>query len=206
MNNELKILLYKKLLERAKKLYQLYRIEEYQSLHFFYRWYGFFLRKWHMCFLGAAFQKFLDYMSDCVSITEAEIEEASLKKISLKGKFDKKIYVEIVGIAENNSQDVKYFKDNVDRYPEISFSSSMILPEKYLFFGCHKLVRDNVLTIEHESGNIVFYKILNSEDFKYAIIDKFIEEITELCEAKSRSNIIEEIGDSREVFHLLQDL
>lgn len=205
MSDELKLFFYKQLIERAKKLKYLYDISEYEKFTFFYGLYIKILRKSYLYFLKSAFKDFLNYISEHLGITESEIEEEKKKKIDSKGKFTSKIYVEIIGVPASNVDDLKYFRDNLDRYPEILFHSQVKSDTEinYFYFACHKLARDKVLDIDGQAGNIILYKILDANSFKYAVLEKFIEEVTELRDAKSRMNTIEEIADSKEIFEVL---
>lgn len=206
MSNELKLFFYKKLIRQAKKLKYLYDIAEYEKFTFCYGLYIKVLRKLYLYFLKSAFKDFLNCISEHLSILESEVEEEKKRKFDLKGKFTSKIYVEIIGVPAYNFDDLKYFRDNLDRYPEILFHSQATKSDteiNYFYFACHKLARDKVLDIDGQVGNIILYKILDANSFKYAVLEKFIEEVTELCDAKSRMNTIEEIADSKEIFEVL---
>ncbi len=209
MSYELKLFFCKKLIQKAKKLKYLYDISEYEKFTFFYGLYIKILRKSYLYFLKSAFKDFLDYISEPFSILESEVQEEKKRKFDLKGKFTSKIYVEIIGVPDDNFDDLIYFRNNLDRYPEIlscSEGKKDNLEVNYFYFGCHKLARDKVLDIGCQAGNITLYRILDKNAFKYAVLEKFIEEITELCDAKSRINTIEEIADSKEIFEVLLTL
>ena len=49
---------------------------------------------------------------------ESEVEEKK-RKFDLKGKFTSKIYIKIIGVPDDNFDDLIYFRNNLDRYPEI---------------------------------------------------------------------------------------
>ena len=67
-------------------------------------------------------------------------------------------------------------------------------------------MRDNIIGIDSDPGFIVFYKELDRSGYKYAVTEKLIEELTELCEARTKVHSIEEIGDVYDILALLQEL
>ena len=69
----------------------------------------------------------------------------------------------------------------------------------------NKLVRDKIPEIIEEQGKKVNYHILNQEEFIEALKDKLIEEAKELKEAKTTEEIVEELVDVLEVYHIFME-
>lgn len=67
-------------------------------------------------------------------------------------------------------------------------------------YAFNKLVRSFVLDKEEKKNKtIISYKILNEDEYKKELINKFHEEALEVIEAKDKSELIAEIGDCYEV-------
>lgn len=71
----------------------------------------------------------------------------------------------------------------------------------------NKLVRDKIPEIIEEQGKKVNYHILEQEEFIESLKDKLIEETKELKEAKTTSDIVEELADVIDVYaHFLEEI
>lgn len=62
-----------------------------------------------------------------------------------------------------------------------------------------KLVRDGIPEIIKSQGRIAFYHVAGSAEFIRALKAKLIEEASELKEAKTRKDILEELVDVTQV-------
>jgi predicted house-cleaning noncanonical NTP pyrophosphatase (MazG superfamily) len=63
----------------------------------------------------------------------------------------------------------------------------------------NKLVRDNIPEIITKSGKTPKVRILNNHDYKWALLEKLIEESTEAVNASNRNELVKELGDIFEV-------
>ena len=68
----------------------------------------------------------------------------------------------------------------------------------------NKLVRDKIPEIIAQQGKQVTFSTLKFDEFKQALKDKFIEEATELVNAETLEQIIEEMADIYEVLNAMQ--
>ena len=62
-----------------------------------------------------------------------------------------------------------------------------------------KLVRDGVPSIIRSAGRIAHVRALDTEDFRAALGDKLVEEVTELRAARDADAVFEEAVDVLEV-------
>lgn len=62
-----------------------------------------------------------------------------------------------------------------------------------------KLVRDKIPEIIRENGEVPVTKELKGEQYKQALMDKLLEEASEVVEAGIHEELIKEIGDVQEV-------
>ncbi len=62
-----------------------------------------------------------------------------------------------------------------------------------------KLVRDRIPEIIAEEGKRVSFRALSDDELEIALVDKFVEEVTELANARSLGEVVEEIADVIEV-------
>lgn len=60
----------------------------------------------------------LDYIKDTLKITDSELEELKKQKKEKNGGFDKRMYIEDVGV-EDDCKWLQYYLDNPDKYPEV---------------------------------------------------------------------------------------
>lgn len=60
----------------------------------------------------------LDYIKDTLKITNSELEELKKQKKEKNGGFDKRMYIEDVGV-EDDCKWLQYYLDNPDKYPEV---------------------------------------------------------------------------------------
>ena len=67
----------------------------------------------------------------------------------------------------------------------------------------NKLVRDNIPKIISDDGKKANTRILNTEEFSEALYEKLIEEATELKQASTKQDIVEELADVYEVIEEL---
>lgn len=69
-------------------------------------------------------------------------------------------------------------------------------------YAFNKLVRSFTLDKEEKQNKtIISYKILNEEEYKKELINKFHEEALEVIDSRDKKELIEEIGDCYEVIH-----
>jgi 8-oxo-dGTP pyrophosphatase MutT (NUDIX family)/predicted house-cleaning noncanonical NTP pyrophosphatase (MazG superfamily) len=67
-------------------------------------------------------------------------------------------------------------------------------------YAFNKLVRSFILDKEEKQNKMInSYKILNEEEYKKELINKFHEEALEVVDARDKNELIEEIGDCYEV-------
>jgi predicted house-cleaning noncanonical NTP pyrophosphatase (MazG superfamily) len=71
---------------------------------------------------------------------------------------------------------------------------------KFLF---NKLIRDKLLLVIQNKGVEVEHRVLDSDEYISALKDKLLEEVKELCTAKSKLELKEEIADVLEVIYSL---
>lgn len=67
----------------------------------------------------------------------------------------------------------------------------------------NKLVRDNIPKIISDDGKKANTRILNTEEFRIALYEKLIEEATELKQASTKQDVVEELADIYEVIEEL---
>jgi predicted house-cleaning noncanonical NTP pyrophosphatase (MazG superfamily) len=67
----------------------------------------------------------------------------------------------------------------------------------------NKLIRDRILEIIEEAGEIPYWKTLNKKDFLKEIKRKILEEAGELIKAKNKKEVINEIVDIQELVDVL---
>lgn len=60
----------------------------------------------------------LDYIKDILKVTDSELAELKKQKKAKNGGFNERMYIEDVGVEEDNEW-LKYYLDNPDKYPEI---------------------------------------------------------------------------------------
>jgi len=63
-------------------------------------------------------QEVIDYLKSILKIKEEDLKRFQKKKVQKSGGFEKRIYLESVGIKED-SKWFKYFQKNPDKYPPI---------------------------------------------------------------------------------------
>lgn len=64
----------------------------------------------------------------------------------------------------------------------------------------NKLVRDGIPGIIERNGERAVCRTLSEPEFRVAVVEKLVEETTELCEAKGRSDLLKEAGDVEEIY------
>ncbi len=194
MYDEHKYNLYQKIIKKIKKLEELF--ENKNGYNFL-----FWIKKKILFFqLKKKITYFIDYLINKENISFSLIEDQRIEKNLLKGGFLKKIYVDLFGVLKNNELEIEYFYNNIDRYHKLLLNETGNLVEEYVFFSCHKLVRDNTLEVDGKNGNIIIYKILSDADFQKEAIKKLEEELKELFYATKYSEIVEEISDLKDIF------
>lgn len=206
MNNEIKLFLYNKVIEKVLKIKKLYRKELLLNLNFFGNIFFSLFKKYYFYRLKKSLKIFIEYIKKSSDLFEEEINEVRDKKYILKGGFEKRLYIDLIGVSEDNYEDLIYFRENADRYKELLVHQKEDIIKKYFYFVCHKLARDNVFIVGENNKNIILYKILDVEEYKEAVFEKFSEELLELLEAKTKQNMIEEIGDVEDILDLLLKL
>lgn len=77
---------------------------------------------------------------------------------------------------------------------------------KFRKFIQNKLWRDKAVGWLEEQGSIVHCKNLNDDDFAQELKTKFLEEAYEVCSAKTKEALIEELADVLEVIASLSDV
>jgi len=60
----------------------------------------------------------LDYIKNVLKITDSEMAELRKRKREKNGGFDERMYIEDVGLEEDNYL-LQYYLDNPDKYPEV---------------------------------------------------------------------------------------
>lgn len=73
-------------------------------------------------------------------------------------------------------------------------------------FQLNKLVRDKIPAHHDKNGSITHLKFLNDEEFDTALRTKLKEEIEEVCAAKTKAELVEELADLLEVIDALTGL
>jgi predicted house-cleaning noncanonical NTP pyrophosphatase (MazG superfamily) len=63
-------------------------------------------------------QEVLDYIKKEINLSENELKELQKKKIMKNGGFDKRVYMEDVGVEESNAW-FKYYDSSPDKYPKV---------------------------------------------------------------------------------------
>ncbi|MBN1971101.1 MAG: nucleoside triphosphate pyrophosphohydrolase [Candidatus Delongbacteria bacterium] len=60
----------------------------------------------------------LDYLKDVLDLTDEELEDLKKQKRDKNGGFSDRIYIEDVGVEEDNKW-YQYYLDNPQKYPEV---------------------------------------------------------------------------------------
>jgi len=64
----------------------------------------------------------IDYLVKELDLSDVEIRELKKKKKSKNGDFSKRMYVDSVGVNEDNKW-YQYYLDNPEKYPEVKLDS-----------------------------------------------------------------------------------
>jgi len=67
----------------------------------------------------------------------------------------------------------------------------------------NKLIRDKILEIIREAGEMPYWRVLNKKEYLKEIKRKIFEEAKELIKAKDKKEIINEIVDIQELIDVL---
>lgn len=190
--------LFEEIKEHTNALLKLYEDEVLKGQFFLYSFVFSMSKKIFVYRLKKNVYKLIKYISEIEGIGDLEIKESREKKISLKGMFEKRLYVDILFVSRVCKEDIIYFEANADRYIQLHLHGSSWNNE-YAVFSCHKLARDKTFD-DVDDGSVIVYKTLSYEEYRKALLDKLLEEVAELIDARNKDNSIEEIGDVLDVF------
>lgn len=70
-------------------------------------------------------------------------------------------------------------------------------------FVCNKLGRDKIVEVCEEQEVGLDCRLLSNEEFKKELINKLVEEVNEVVDAKNDTELIEELGDVQEVLNCI---
>ena len=74
-------------------------------------------------------------------------------------------------------------------------------------FKQNKLWRDYQIDLVKKScGSIIHYRVLDDQEFNLKIKEKLLEEAHEVCDAKNRSELLEELADLYQVIDSIAQL
>ena len=69
----------------------------------------------------------------------------------------------------------------------------------------NKLIRDKIPEIIEKSGGVSKIHKLNKAEFKYELAKKILEEGKELCEAKTKIDVLNELSDLLELVYAIAE-
>jgi predicted house-cleaning noncanonical NTP pyrophosphatase (MazG superfamily) len=73
------------------------------------------------------------------------------------------------------------------------------MASRRLRFRIGKLIRDRMIDAMHRQGLETFERVMEEQEFKTRLLDKLVEEASEVRGAKKRAELIEELADVHEV-------